>query len=94
MISGGQRQRFMIAMSILRKPNILIADDSSSEDDDADEKPKHVSINISEPGEILTQTGNIITSEIEEPEPVIDISENAITNTINDIISDISNNSN
>ena len=27
MISGGQRQRFMIAMSILRKPNIIIADE-------------------------------------------------------------------
>ena len=25
MISGGQRQRFMIAMSIIRKPNIMIA---------------------------------------------------------------------
>lgn len=83
-----------LTKKITKFQNILIADDSSSEDDDADEKPKHVSINISEPGEILTQTENIITSEIREPEPVIDISENAITNTINDIISDISNNSN
>ena len=30
MISGGQRQRFMIAMSILRKPNILIADEPTT----------------------------------------------------------------
>ena len=30
MISGGQRQRFMIAMSILRKPNIMIADEPTT----------------------------------------------------------------
>ena len=30
MISGGQRQRFMIAMSILRRPNILIADEPTT----------------------------------------------------------------
>ena len=30
MISGGQRQRFMIAMSILRKPNIIIADEPTT----------------------------------------------------------------
>ena len=30
MISGGQRQRFMIAMSIIRKPNILIADEPTT----------------------------------------------------------------
>ena len=30
MISGGQRQRFMIAMSILRKPNIIVADEPTT----------------------------------------------------------------
>ncbi len=30
MISGGQRQRFMIAMSILRKPSIIIADEPTT----------------------------------------------------------------
>ena len=30
MISGGQRQRFMIAMSILRKPSIMIADEPTT----------------------------------------------------------------
>ena len=30
MISGGQRQRFMIAMSILRKPDIIIADEPTT----------------------------------------------------------------
>ncbi|MEK9976597.1 MAG: dipeptide ABC transporter ATP-binding protein [Gammaproteobacteria bacterium] len=30
MISGGQRQRFMIAMSVLRKPSIIIADEPTT----------------------------------------------------------------
>ena len=30
MISGGQRQRFMIAMAILRQPNIIIADEPTT----------------------------------------------------------------
>ena len=84
-----------LTKKITKFQNILIADDSSSEDDETDNK-KHVSINIeesSQPGEILNQEGNLIVRDIESQEPIVDNSENIITNTINEIITDISNNS-
>ena len=87
-----------LTKKITKFQNILIADDSSSEDDDIDSKQQQVSINITDttsaPGDLLTQTENLIIRDIESQEQIVDNSENIITNTINDMITDISNNSN
>ena len=71
-----------LTKKITKFQNILIADDSSSEDDDIDSKQQQVSINITDttsaPGDLLTQTENLIIRDIESQEQIVDNSENMI----------------